>query len=111
MSVHAILILIYAICHHALSSIRACLQSVHVFYVAIYFFIANNTYYASWTLVYLTNMLNLTRDTYTVYKSGKFADKRKPGVFNCLWSDLATAKTIIITDSKASGGIVGTTVL
>ncbi|CAC5403946.1 unnamed protein product [Mytilus coruscus] len=73
-----------------------------------YFFIANKTNYARWTTAYLIDMLNLPEETYSAFMSGKFAVRQKPGVFNGIWSDMATKKTII-KDSKGSGGIVGLT--
>ncbi|CAC5405606.1 unnamed protein product [Mytilus coruscus] len=53
-------------------------------------------------------MLNLPEETYSAFMSGKFPVRQKSGVFNGIWSDMATEKTII-KDSKGSGGIVGLT--
>jgi hypothetical protein len=52
-------------------------------------------------------MLDL-QDVKSVFESGEFAIRQKPGKFNGVWSDMATEKTVI-RDSKGRGGIVGIT--
>jgi hypothetical protein len=82
------------------------LQSVSL--MLPYFFDGNNTNYASWTPVYLMDLMNLPDDIQEEFMSGKFAIKQTFGVFNGQWSDIATKKTII-KDLRGSGGIIGLT--
>ena len=90
---------------------RAGLWSLHLQSVCNmlpYFFITNRTNYSRWTPVYILDMIDLPEDIKQEFNAGKFAIHQKAGVFNGIWSDMATEKTII-KDSKGNGGIVGLT--
>ncbi|CAC5387760.1 unnamed protein product [Mytilus coruscus] len=70
-----------------------------------YFFITNRTNYARWTPAYILDMLNLSETVQSVFISGEFLIRQKPGALYSIWSDMATEKTII-KDSKACRGII-----
>jgi hypothetical protein len=50
-------------------------------------------------------MFNLAPEVKRNFEVGNFAIRQKPSVFNGIWSDMATEKTVI-KDSKGNGGIV-----
>ena len=64
-----------------------------------YYFTTDRTNYARWTPIYLLDMLNLPHEVQEAFEAGQFAIRQKPGVFNGVWSDMGTEKTVI-KDSK-----------
>ena len=73
-----------------------------------FFFITNRSNYSRWTPVYILDMLDIPVEIKAAFDAGEFAICQKSGIFNGVWSDMATEKTII-KDSKGNGGIVGLT--
>lgn len=73
-----------------------------------FFFITNRSNYSRWTPVYILDMLDIPVEIKAAFDAGEFAICQKTGIFNGVWSDMATEKTII-KDSKGNGGIVGLT--
>ena len=73
-----------------------------------FFFITNRLNYSRWTPVYILDMLVIPVEIKAAFDAGEFAISQKTGIFNGVWSDMATEKTII-KDSKGNGGIVGLT--
>lgn len=58
--------------------------------------------------MYILDMLDIPVEIKAAFDAGEFAICQKTGIFNGVWSDMATEKTII-KDSKGNGGIVGLT--
>lgn len=73
-----------------------------------YIFVSDKMNYSRWLPVYLLEMIHLPDDLKTVFRTGQFSVRQKPGKFNSLWSDMGTEKTVI-KDSKGQGGIKGLT--